>query len=69
MEAQQAFRNIRIVSQEGCRALFAMTVESFRIASKAKRKDAQWIPGCAGMTTTLARKRNTSQRASKVLKS
>jgi hypothetical protein len=40
----------RIASQEGCRALLAMTVEPFPIARKAKHKKAQWIPACAGMT-------------------
>jgi hypothetical protein len=51
MEAQQYFRLARIASKEGCRTFLVMTVESFRIARKAKHKKAQWIPACAGMTT------------------
>jgi hypothetical protein len=46
----QPFRIARIASQEGCRALLAITVEPFWIARKAKHKKAQWIPACAGMT-------------------
>jgi hypothetical protein len=50
-----SFSPRRIASQEGCRALLAMTVEPFRRAGKAKHKKAQWIPACAGMTVQTKR--------------
>jgi hypothetical protein len=36
MEVQQAFRLARIASQEGCRALLAMTVKPFRLGKESK---------------------------------
>jgi hypothetical protein len=57
MEARQSSQLARIVSQEGCRTLLAMTVESFRIARKAKHKKTQWIPACTGMTTDAGKEK------------